>query len=90
MYDPLHRITEANYSTGDYYHYSYDAVGNRLTSSDQFSVTSYQYDDADRLTSVNGINYTYDIANRLTSVNQVLVQAIQESMPVIVQAISMP
>ena len=26
-YDPLNRLTEANYSTGAYYHYTYDSVG---------------------------------------------------------------
>ena len=31
VYDPLYRLMEANYSTGDYYHYAYDAVGNRRT-----------------------------------------------------------
>jgi len=84
-YDPLYRLTEANYSTGDYYHYTYDAVGNRLSQTTQLAVTSYQYDDANRLTSVDGVNYTwdnngnllndgvntyaYDSANRLTSFN---------------------
>jgi len=29
VYDPLNRLTEANYSNNDYYHYTYDAVGNR-------------------------------------------------------------
>ncbi|MBK9005790.1 MAG: RHS repeat protein [Anaerolineae bacterium] len=31
LYDSLYRLTEANYSIGDFYHYTYDAVGNRLT-----------------------------------------------------------
>ena len=48
-YDPLHRLTAADYSTGDYFHYSYDPVGNRLTQ--------------DTLAGTN--TYTYDIANRL-------------------------
>jgi hypothetical protein len=26
-YDPLYRLTAADYSTGQYYHYAYDAVG---------------------------------------------------------------
>jgi RHS repeat-associated protein len=88
-YDPLYRLTEANYSKGDYYHYAYDAVGNRLTQDTQVDglplTTTYLYDDANRLTSVNGVNYTwdnngnllsdgvntydYDSANRLTSFN---------------------
>jgi YD repeat-containing protein len=31
VYDPLNRLTEANYSNNDYYYYTYDAVGNRKT-----------------------------------------------------------
>jgi RHS repeat-associated protein len=85
VYDPLYRLTEANYSTGDTYHYTYDAVGNRLTQTTQLAVNSYQYDVANRLASVNGVNYTwdnngnllndgvntyaYDSANRLTSMS---------------------
>lgn len=85
VYDPLYRLTEANYSNGDYYHYAYDAVGNRLSQTTQLAVNSYQYDNANRLTSVNGVpymwdangnllsdglnSYTYDSANRLISFN---------------------
>jgi hypothetical protein len=29
-YDPLYRLTAADYSSGDYFYYGYDAVGNRL------------------------------------------------------------
>lgn len=64
FYDPLNRLTEANYSNNGYYHYTYDAVGNRETQ--QKSVLSlatndtYVYDNANRLTSVNGLNYTWD------------------------------
>jgi RHS repeat-associated protein len=95
VYDPLYRLKEANYSNGDYYHYGddttagYDAVGNRLWQETRLngvvSNTTYTYDDANRLTSVNGVTYTwdnngnllndgaktyiYDSANRLTTVN---------------------
>ncbi len=88
-YDPLYRLKEANYSTGDYYHYTYDSVGNRLTEEsmvdDLPSAVDYIYDEANRLTSVDGVNYTwdsngnllndgantytYDSANRLITVN---------------------
>jgi RHS repeat-associated protein len=73
VYDPLNRLTEANYSNGDYYHYGndtldidgYDAVGNRLWQETRInglvSNTTYTYDDANRLTSLNGvITYTWD------------------------------
>jgi RHS repeat-associated protein len=84
-YDPLYRLTSAEYSNDDYYHYAYDAVGNRLTESNQSTVNSYQYDSVNRLMSVNNVNYafdnngnllsdgvntyTYDSANRLISVS---------------------
>lgn len=84
-YDPLYRLTEANYSTGAFYHYVYDAVGNRLTQETGLGTTNYTYDIVNRLTSVNGVNYTwdnngnllndgvntyaYDSANRLTSIS---------------------
>ncbi|HEU0291242.1 MAG TPA: RHS repeat-associated core domain-containing protein [Anaerolineales bacterium] len=89
VYDALNRLTESNYSNGDYYHYAYDAVGNRETQ--QKSVLglvtndTYVYDDANRLTSLNGLSYTwdnngnllndgvnaytYDSANRLKTLN---------------------
>jgi RHS repeat-associated protein len=66
-YDPLYRLTSANYSTGDLYQYTYDAVGNRLTETTQSAVNSYQYDSANRLTSVNGVNYTFDDNGNLLS-----------------------
>ena len=64
MTDDLYRLTAADYSNGDYYHYTYDAVGNRLTQANMVnglsSVVDYVYDDANRLTSVNGVTYTWD------------------------------
>jgi RHS repeat-associated protein len=84
-YDPLYRLTSADYSTGDYYHYTYDSVGNRLSETTQLGTKNYVYDDANRLSSVDGVNYAwdangnllndgvnayvYDSANRLTSVS---------------------
>jgi YD repeat-containing protein len=71
-YDALYRLTAADYSTGDFYRYTYDAVGNRLTqesmvkglepalSGGEVSNVSYQYDIANRLADVNGVAYTYD------------------------------
>ncbi len=64
VYDPLYRLTEADYSTGDYYHYTYDAVGNRLTQETLIGsvplTTNYVYDTANRLTSVDSVTYTWD------------------------------
>jgi YD repeat-containing protein len=56
-YDGLSRLTAADYSSGDYYHYAYDAVGNRLTETTAKGETAYTYDPANRLTSVNGQLY---------------------------------
>ena len=84
VYDSLDRLTEANYSSGDYNHYSYDANGNRDVETTQAGTTAYLYDIANRLTSVGGVTfiwdnngnltqdttnkYRYDHANRLTAV----------------------
>ena len=67
-YDSLYRLTGAEYSTGEFYQYAYpstllrtgDAVGNRLGLTSHEGVVNYQYDAANRLTSVNGQAYTWD------------------------------
>ena len=68
-YDPLNRLTQADYSTGDFYHYSYDAVGNRMSEAQsvrgQALTATYTYDEANRLASVNGVNYTWDANGNL-------------------------
>ena len=85
-YDPLYRLAAADYSSGEFFHYAYDAVGNRLTQGTLSGMSTYTYDAANRLTSVDGVAYswdangnmlddgsrayTYDHANRLTSVVQ--------------------
>lgn len=73
-YDPLYRLTAADYSTGDYYHYSYDAVGNRLTQENMVSglpsTVNYQYDAANRLTTAGGQTYTFDANGNLLNDGQ--------------------
>ena len=68
-YDPLYRLTEETItdpvSGNDSTQFSYDAVGNRLTSNDSINgLTTYVYDNNDRLLSqtVNGetTSFTYD------------------------------
>lgn len=70
-YDPLYRLTAADYDTGDYYHYTYDSVGNRLTQENSvggLSVTdTYTYDIANRLVDVDGVGYTWDANGNLLS-----------------------
>jgi RHS repeat-associated protein len=83
-YDPLYRLTAADYDSGEYFHYAYDAVGNRLEQETHVETNAYIYDDANRLIDVDGVSYawddngnllsdavstnTYDHANRLSSV----------------------
>jgi RHS repeat-associated protein len=85
-YDPLYRLTAADYSTGEFFHYTYDAVGNRLTQETGAGTNTYTYDIANRLTSTDGVpltwdangnllsdgasSYSYDPANRLRTVDQ--------------------
>jgi RHS repeat-associated protein len=66
-YDPLYRLTAADYSTGEYYHYAYDPVGNRLSQQTHFGTTNYTYDNANRLTQVGAITYTWDDNGNLLS-----------------------
>ena len=83
-YDSLYRLITATYSSGEYYHYTYDAVGNRQSLTTHEDVVNYQYDAANRLvmagdvpvgwdnngnmTSFGSQTYSYDHANRLTQV----------------------
>ncbi len=84
-YDPLNRLTAADYDSGEFFHYTYDSVGNRLTQDTLAGTNTYAYDIANRLTSVDGVpyvwdangnllsdgvsTYAYDSANRLSSVS---------------------
>ena len=85
-YDPFYRLTEADYSTGEYFWYTYDAVGNRLEQETHEETNTYVHDTANRLIEVDGVTYVWDdngnllsdgvstymynLANRLTSVVQ--------------------
>jgi len=57
-YDPMYRLTAADYDNGTYFHYTYDAVGNRITETAVAGSTLYSYDDTNRMTSVGGVPYT--------------------------------
>lgn len=70
-YDPLGRLTAADYSNSNYYHYAYDPVGNRLQQNNsvngQLTTDNYTYDTANRLVSKNSVNYTWDNNGNLLS-----------------------
>ncbi|MGH7908470.1 MAG: hypothetical protein ACRENW_01320, partial [Thermodesulfobacteriota bacterium] len=67
-YDPLYRLTAADYNGGTtFFHYTYDAVGNRQTEVTQSGTTTYAYDIANRLISVGGVTYTWSNNGNLLS-----------------------
>ena len=55
-YDPLSRLVEADYSSGENFAYAYDAVGNRTAMTKT-------------ITSTLVTTYTYDVANRLSAIS---------------------
>ena len=63
--DSLYRLTAANYSDGTYFHYTYDSVGNQESQVTETFTNTYQYDDANRLSSVDGVAYTWDDSGTL-------------------------
>ncbi|MBH8609076.1 DNRLRE domain-containing protein [Thermoactinomyces sp. CICC 10521] len=71
QYDALDQLTKETRPDGTVIEYTYDETGNRLTKKvtqgGNSTTTTYTYDDADQLTSVNGTNYTYDANGNLTS-----------------------
>jgi RHS repeat-associated protein len=85
-YDPLYRLIGTDYESGEHFHYTYDAVGNRLEQETHIETNAYVYDDTNRLIEVDGVpyswddngnllsdgesTYTFDHANRLSSVVQ--------------------
>ncbi|MBN2003560.1 MAG: Ig-like domain-containing protein [Anaerolineae bacterium] len=74
-YDALQRLIAADYSTGEAFAYTYDAVGNRIAMTVTLplsgtAVTVYEYDAANRLTTAqspgSGIRtYTWDARGNL-------------------------
>ena len=71
-YDPLYRVTGANYTGSLTYTfaYRYDPVGNRTAQTATITstlVTTYTYDNANRLASAGGVAYTWDSNGNLTN-----------------------
>ncbi len=75
-YDALSRLVAADYDSGVYFHYSYDAAGNRLEAAEKLAaevdevVNTYTYDAANRQTSANGVAYTWDANGNLLNDGQ--------------------
>ncbi len=81
-YDPLYQLTQVTQGASTTESYSYDAVGNRLSSlgvspysynsSNELTATSsgsYTYDaNGNTLTDAQGLSFTWDFENRLTQV----------------------
>jgi RHS repeat-associated protein len=67
-YDALHRLTSVNYGDGQTQGYTFDAMGNRLTKTDNVAGNdTYSYNAANMLLSRNGGAYTNDAnGNTLT------------------------
>ena len=66
-YDPLSRLTAADYSDGGYFHYAYDPVGNRTALTTTAGTVNYAYDEANRLVSAGGVAYDWDLNGNLLS-----------------------
>jgi len=66
-YDVLNRLHRESDPLGNTTQYAYDAVGNRLAMATSNGSTSYEYDAANRLTSVDGVPYTWDNNGNLLS-----------------------
>jgi RHS repeat-associated protein/uncharacterized repeat protein (TIGR01451 family) len=60
-YDELYRLTDAVYSNGYTFKYTYDGAGNRLSQLENGQLlNNYLYDQANRLVQVDGQPLTYD------------------------------
>jgi len=66
-YDPLYRLIAADYSSGDFFHFTYDPVGNRLTQTTLAGANSYSYDAADRILEADGQPFSWDANGNLVS-----------------------
>jgi len=64
-YDPLGRLTAADYDSGPFFHYTHDPVGNRLTQVTAAGTNTYEYDIANRLTRVDGVSFAWDANGNL-------------------------
>jgi RHS repeat-associated protein len=67
IYDSMYRLTAADYDSGEFFHYTYDPVGNRLTQETLSGTNTYVYDAANRLVEVDGVAFSWDANGNLLS-----------------------
>jgi len=83
-YDNLYRLTKAEYSTGEVFEYTYDVTGNRLSQEvgldGELVVTTYTYDDANRLIEVDAQAYTWDANGRVAPLRRCLLPPKRDSL----------
>lgn len=63
-YDPIYELTQVQQANSTTESYSYDPVGNRLSS---LGVSSYSYNSSDEVTAAGGVMFTYDNNGNTTS-----------------------
>ncbi|UWE05062.1 DNRLRE domain-containing protein [Laceyella sacchari] len=63
-YDELDQLIKETRPDGTIYEYTYDSVGNRLNKKvikgSSITTTDYMYNDANQISTINGVDYTYD------------------------------
>jgi RHS repeat-associated protein len=63
-YDPIYELTQVQQANSTTESYSYDPVGNRLSS---LTVPSYSYNSSNEVTAAGGVMFTYDNNGNTTS-----------------------
>lgn len=69
-YDTLGRLLKGTYPESKLYEYTYDSVGNRLTSKVNTSLSSYTYNNDNQLTINGSTAYTHDKRGNQTAAGQ--------------------
>ena len=67
QYDALGQLTKVTYPDSSYTNYTYDAVGNRITVSNDGTATTYTTNNMNQYTSVGDTSFSYDTNGNLIS-----------------------
>lgn len=65
-YDAAGQLTDISLPNGRMIHYQYDALGNRVSSTDNGVITNYTTNNLDEYTAVGTTTFAYDLAGNLT------------------------